>query len=148
MNEIAAVQAALTSIKAATDIAHVLRGSTTSLKDAETKYKLAELLNALADIRTELAAVQETIISKDRTIRELSERLTFEANMKFEAPYYWNVNAIGERDGPFCQPCWDEKKSAIRLNGRGNGCWKCMICEKFFTDSSHIPTDTSFFLRR
>lgn len=143
MNEIAAVQAALSSLKAATDIVQILKASTTSLKDAEAKFKLAELLSALADAKVELAQVQETIVQKDRMIRELNDQLAFKANMKFDAPYYWNVAEGGDRDGPFCQPCWDEKKLAVRLYGGASddGHWVCKVCNKQFRDSSYVPPD-------
>jgi hypothetical protein len=35
---------------------------------------LAELLSALADAKTDLANLQDTIVAKDRTIRDLTEQ--------------------------------------------------------------------------
>lgn len=138
MNEIVAIQSALTSLKAAADIAKILRESTITLKDAETKFKLADLISALADAKIELARVQDTIEEQARTIRELQEKQAFAGNMKFEVPYYWNLDS-GKRDGPYCQPCWDEKRLAARLYSLGNGSWTCKVCNKGFRDGSHRP---------
>ncbi len=57
MADMAAISAALTSVKAAMELAKLLRGADLSLEKAEGKMKLAELMEALASARTELAQV-------------------------------------------------------------------------------------------
>jgi hypothetical protein len=143
MNELVAIQAVLTSIKAATDIAKILGESKTSLKDAETKYKLAELISALAEAKIELAQVQETLQTQAAQIRKLEEKSAFLRKMTYEAPYYWNIDGDA-RDGPYCQRCWDEKQLAVRLQSRSNGSWKCTSCGTFVTDRDHVSPSNSY----
>src|SRR5688572_5655942 len=116
MADLATVTSAIAGVKHAIDIAKLLRDSTTTLAEAETKLKLADLITALADTRVELATVQETLLAQERSIRELTEQLAFNGKMIYEKPYYWN-GTDDNRDGPFCQRCWDEKHQAIRLQG-------------------------------
>lgn len=59
--EIASITGALSGIKAATDIARIIKDSGTSLTDAEVRYKLADLLIALADAKLEIANFKELI---------------------------------------------------------------------------------------
>jgi hypothetical protein len=56
MPDLASIQAALTSIKVATDIAKFFRSADLSLEKAESKMKLAELMEALAEAKIEIAS--------------------------------------------------------------------------------------------
>ena len=138
MSEIAAFQAALASLKTATDLVKILKQSTVSLKDAEVNFKLAELLGALADAKTDLAQIQGTIEEQQRAIRELEAQLAKRRAMEFEAPYYWSVEG-DKKEGPFCQPCWDEKKIESRLYSRQTGRWTCLVCQKVVYDKNYQP---------
>jgi hypothetical protein len=147
MSDLSTVTSAIAGVKHAIDIAKLLRDSTTTLAEAETKLKLADLITALADTRVELATVQETLLAQERSIRELTEQLAFNGKMTYEKPYYWNV-ADDKRDGPFCQRCWDEKHQAIRLQGGTNGLWGCKVCGGGFKDGSYRPPDVNRGFRR
>lgn len=61
--------------------------------------------------------------------------------MKFEAPYYWSVDS-GNKEGPFCQPCWDEKQISARLYTRTQGSWTCLVCSKTVRDSTYEDPPT------
>jgi hypothetical protein len=136
MNELAAIQATLASIKAATDIAKILKDSAMSLRDAEAKFRVAELISSLADAKVELASVQDTLQQQEREIRELKEKQAFAGNMQYESPYYWHVEGE-KRDGPFCQPCWDQKRLAIRLYSNTPGYWSCQVCNNNVMDKNY-----------
>ena len=66
MVDMAAISQVLSSIKAASDIAKLLKETDISLEKAETKLKLAELVGALADAKLELAEVQNLLLSPQR----------------------------------------------------------------------------------
>jgi len=136
MPDITGIAAALGSIKAATDIAKLLKESSLSLEKAELKLKFAELISALADAKIEMSEIQELVLEKDRSIRELQEALNVQEALEWEDPYYWHVKD-GKREGPYCQHCYDNQKKLIRLQGDAeDGYWECKACKNSYTDSN------------
>ena len=124
------------SIKAASDIAKIVRESGLTLEQAEYKLKLAELVEKLADAKMEIASVQDVIDEKDQRIKQLEQEAEIRGQLTYESPYYW-LQHEGRRDGPFCQQCYDSEKKLMRLTGYGNGYWDCKTCKSNYTDSSY-----------
>lgn len=141
--DLSTISTIFTSVKAATDIAKMLRESDLSLEQAETKLKLADLIGALADVKMQLADVRELLIDKDEKIRKLQEEMKIKGNLVFEKPYYWLETEKG-KDGPFCQACSDGDKKLIRLQDGGSGFWQCEVCKNSYTDSSYKERSISF----
>ena len=137
MADIAAIASILGSVKTATEIAKLLKDSDLSLEKAELKLKLADLISALADARIETAEIQSLIAEKDEKIKQLQETLETKKNVKYDKPYYW-LGEGPEREGPYCQHCFDKDGKLIRLQGYGNGYWDCKVCKNNYTDSSYI----------
>lgn len=106
--------AALSSLKTATEIAIFIKDSGVTLDKAEVKLKLADLTSALADTRIELAEIQELLIEKDKTIRNLKAKIEIQDVVMYEDRCYWKVNN-NKKDGPFCQRCYDADSKLIRL---------------------------------
>lgn len=134
MPDLTLIGAALSSIKAATDIAKIIRESTTSLEKAEVNYKLAELVGALAEAKLQIAEIQELILEKDRSIKALQDELNTRVEVRWEKPYYWRERE-GNKDGPFCQQCYDNTTKLIRLQSVGTGHWECATCHTYYFDS-------------
>ena len=141
MADIMAISAVVGSIKAATDIARLLKDSTTSLEQAEVKMKLAELISALADAKIEMAAIQELLLEKESEIVALNEKLEIKDNIVWEKPYYFLVKG-SQKDGPYCQHCYDSEKSLIRLQQPATtspGLWQCHKCGNKCKDNKYVP---------
>lgn len=136
MPDIATIGTVLGSIKTATEIAKLIKDSGSSLEQAELKLQLAELISTLADAKMEVASIQTQLLEKEEEISQLQSLLDQKKNLIWEKPYYWHEQE-GEKDGPFCQRCYDVEKRLIRLQGGGNGRWACRACDKTFTDSSY-----------
>lgn len=137
---IATITSAISSLKAATDIAKLIKDSGYTLQKAEIKLKLADMLGSLADTKINLAEVQELLLEKDKLIKELEARLNLKEKLKWESPYYW-LDYDGNKEGPFCQQCYDNGEKLIRLQNRGLGNWVCKTCNNSFQDSSYrYPT--------
>ena len=118
MPDIATISAALTSLKAATDIAKFLRESDVSLEKADLKLKIADLVSALADTKIKLAEIQEGQIEKDKKIAELQEAFEIKDNLIRPQGYdaYYITDAEGNPVGvPYCLRCWenDHKKRQL-----------------------------------
>jgi hypothetical protein len=139
MADIAAIASILGSVKTATEIAKLLKDSDLSLEKAEMKLKLADLISALADARIETAEIQSLIAEKDEKIKQLKETLETNKNVKYDKPYYW-LGEGSEREGPYCQHCFDKDGKLIRLQGYGSGYWDCKVCKNNYTDSSYIES--------
>lgn len=136
--DLASISTLLSSIKTATEIAKLIKESDLSLEKAETKLKLADLISALADAKIEVTDIQQSLVEKNGLIRELEEKLSTKQKLKWEQPYYWLFEG-NDRDGPYCQHCYDKNKEIIRLQGNGEGYWECKVCKNNYTDSSYKP---------
>ena len=139
--DIASVTSLLGSLKAATDIATFFRQSDLSLEKAEAKMKLADLISALADAKIEASQVQQELHNKDREISDLKEQLRVRESLFWEQPYYWSQTG-GNREGPFCQHCYDGERKLVRLQGNGRGFWECKVCKNNYTDKTHVEDTT------
>ena len=137
MVDIALLGSALGSIKTATDIAKLIKDSGSSLEKAEIKLQIAELISSLADIKMELADVQTILMDKDQKIVELESKLNTKESVVWSKPYYFLANGE-EKDGPFCQQCYDNDQKLIRLQGGGSKSWSCLSCKGSYKDSNYI----------
>jgi hypothetical protein len=135
--EISAITGALSGIKAASDIAKIIKDSGTSLEAAEIKFKLAELIVALADAKLEVADFKELLSIKDDEIKKLKNSIEVNKKVVWQEPYYFVVEG-NDQDGPYCQRCYDVETSLVRLQSPNkNGYWNCTECEKDFRDSTY-----------
>lgn len=146
MPDITTIAGLLGSVKTATEIAKLIKDSGTSLEQAEIKLQMAELISALADVKMEIADIQTELISKNEQIAELKRKLEAKDSVTWEKPYYFIIKN-GEKDGPFCQACFDNDGKLIRLQGGNEGVWECRTCKSVFLDKNFQdpeipPTDT------
>ena len=148
--EIAAISAAFTSVKHAFDLASLIKNSEVSLDAAEVKLKLAELIDSLANAKVETAKFKDILLERDAEIQRLKKQLEKDGNMVYEEPYYFLVQENGDKDGPYCQRCYDSHKKLIRLQSPGkNGYWQCNECKSGYKDSTYsTPIYTSVEKRR
>uniref|UniRef100_UPI0040574DBF hypothetical protein n=1 Tax=Candidatus Electronema sp. TaxID=2698783 RepID=UPI0040574DBF len=119
---IAEITAALAGVKHASDIAKLIKNSEVSLEAAEVKLKLADLIDNLADAKVKIAKFKEILSEKDEEIHRLNGQLKKHGSILWESPYYFLAKENGEKDGPYCQKCYDSNKKLIRLQSpRKNG---------------------------
>jgi len=129
--DLGSIGVALSSIKTAGEIAKMLKDSDLSLEQAEFKFKLAELVSSLADAKMEIAAVQESIVEKDRIIRDLKNANETHKKMVWQGSVYYQESE-GEVDEVFCPQCYDNHQKAIRLQNHGSMGWYCKTCSNGF----------------
>jgi NAD-dependent SIR2 family protein deacetylase len=133
--DIGSISAVLAGIKSASDIAKIIKDSSSSLEQAEVKFQLAELISALADAKIEVANVREAVADKDDLIKELSQKLNLKENIIWHKPYYFVMQGE-DKDGPFCQKCYDSDQQLIRLQGQ-KGHWECHECKNMVSDENY-----------
>ena len=139
--DIAAIGPLLGSLKTATDIAKFIRESDMSLEKAETKLKLAELVSALADAKLEAAEIQQAILDRDETIRQLTATAKLRAEVRWQQPCYYLPNSEGQ-DEPYCQNCYDSSGKLARLHTDGAGHFQCRVCKQSFKTTERSKSDS------
>ena len=131
MPDITTISAALSSIKAATDIAKCFLDSEVMLEKAEMKLRVADLVSELAKAKIELSSVQELIIEKDQKIIELQEAFESKGSLVRKGDAYYETNTEGKPIGvPFCIRCWEGEHKKRQLVSdveefRSNVCTNC-----------------------
>ena len=131
------IAVAVSSVKSAIEIAKVLKDSSDSFDKAEFKLQLAELIGSLADAKMQIAEIQEALIESDKEKKELINELNLRENLIYEKPYYFKKLNEGEKDGPFCQLCYDKNSKLIRLQDWGDGQWVCQSCKTSVYDDTY-----------
>ena len=104
----------------------IKKGSTMEAQEAVMKY------------REEILDRRNEVIQLKKENEELKAKLDLRSKVKWEEPYYF-IESEGERDGPFCQRCYDKTSSLIRLQKHEgvSGEWRCLECTNWFRDSSY-----------
>ena len=131
------IAVAVGSVKSAITIAKLLKNSADSFNKAEIKLQLAELINSLADAKMQIAEIQEALIESDKEKKELVSKLNLKENLIYEKPYYFKKIDEQEKDGPFCQLCYDKDSKLIRLQDLGEGQWNCQSCKIIVYDNNY-----------
>lgn len=133
MPDIASISALLSSVKAATDIAKLIKNSNASLESAEIKFQMAELISTLADVKIELADVQDELREKDRKIINLKSELEKRETMTYDGKLYWAEND----NVAFCTVCYEKDSkyhhlTHLKENMYGMEEWYCKVCNTSF----------------
>lgn len=131
------IAVAVGSVKSAIEIAKLLKNSADSFDKAEVKLQLADLIGSLADAKMLIAEIQESLLESEQEKKELLAKLDLKENLIYEKPYYWTKISAQEKEGPFCQLCYDKDKKLIRLQHWGTGEWICQACKTHFTDKNY-----------
>jgi tRNA(Ile2) C34 agmatinyltransferase TiaS len=95
-----------------------------------------ELQERLMQLREEALVLQEENIKLKETVQALEKEREIEQELVYEQPYYWRVKD-DQKEGPYCQKCYDSDKHLIRLQAQGQGEWICKACGGHYTDSSY-----------
>lgn len=90
-----------------------------------------EAQEKIISLRGAAIALEDRILILEEENRELKKQLEIKGKIKYEAPYYWLLDGE-ERDGPYCQVCYDKDGKLIRLQDYGSGDWHCYSCGHTF----------------
>ena len=95
------------------------------------KGSTLEAQEQISRLRESSLELQEENLELKQTIKRLEDSIEMKSIVKWEKPSYWTYHGK-EKDGPFCQRCYDSDEKLIRLQGGNNDTWSCMQCEKIF----------------
>ena len=93
----------------------------------EAEQKLQELQEAFIDLKAENLELREELL-------ELREKVKLREELIYEAPFYYRKKENNEKDGPFCQKCYDDQSKLVRLIEVNDipGSHFCKVCENYF----------------
>lgn len=133
MPDIASISAALASVKAATEIAKLIKNANISLADAETKLKIAELISTLADVKLEFAEIQDLLREKDKEIQALKQSIEKKQAMKYDGTLYWQEGD----EIPFCTVCYEKNGKNHHLtyspaDAFDRAYYLCKVCRNIY----------------
>ena len=101
-----------------------------------------EAQEKIISLREATIALEDRILILEEENRDLKKQLEIKGKIKYEAPYYW-LSEGEERDGPYCQVCYDKEGKLIRLQVQVQGRWLCLSCGKGFQDSTYRRPNTT-----
>ena len=117
---------------------------------AKDVYELAkkgatlELQEQLIKMREEALALQQENLALKTRIKELEEARAIQESLSFDGTVYWKHLPDGEKEGPYCQRCYDVESRLVRLQshwytfeGRRHDSWQCKACDKSYEDNTH-----------
>jgi len=99
--------------------------------DLIKKGSTFEAQEKIMELREAALGLQEENMELKAKLSELEEEIKIKGNLEFIKSVYWLNNNDSEKDGPFCQRCYDVEQKLVRLQDWGDY-WRCMGCEKEF----------------
>ena len=97
-----------------------------TLTDLVKKGMTVEAREKIMDLREMLLELRESNIELQEEIKSLKEEQLIVSELSYKNNVYW-INGDKEKDGPFCPPCWDDKKKLIRMQDDGY-VYQCKVC--------------------
>lgn len=103
-----------------------------------------EAESQIAALQAQAVAVQEELAALRKKVGDLERELQVRANLSFDGQFYW-VGAGPDKEGPYCQTCYDVEHLLMRLQYRtveeidydtgytrpgGQIYYKCMHCSR------------------
>jgi len=115
--------------------------SYTDIKDLVKKGLTIEAQEKIMELREAAITLQEENIALKERVKALEAAAKLRAEMIWEKPYYWRMQN-DEKDGPYCQACYDKEQRLARLQDRRRGMWGCSVCKTTFYDQTYRAQQT------
>ena len=98
--------------------------------DLIKKGATIEAQEKIMELRGIVVALKEDNIQLLEQNQALKEKIKVKDDLSFDGMVYW-LGAGEEKDGPYCQPCYDTGNKLVRLHKNGDGWW-CYSCTTHF----------------
>ena len=92
------------------------------------KGATVEAQEQLMALREAALALQEDNLALRERVKILEEALRTKGQLQFDGAVYWLDEGVN-RDGPFCQHCYDVNDKLVRLQDWGDS-WLCYACKQ------------------
>jgi hypothetical protein len=102
--------------------------------DLIKKGATIEAQEKIMELREAVLALQQENLALKKDLNEVKEALSRKIELWFDGAVYWDGSE--KKDGPYCQPCYDTKRTLVRLHettGFSNRpAWWCYSCHTEF----------------
>lgn len=109
------------------------------IMDLVKKGATVEAQEKIMELREAAILLQDENHDLKELVRSLKEQLETKGKMNWEKPFYWLKDG-DDKNGPFCQVCWDKDDKQIRLQGGENGTWDCGVCKSVVFEKNYKKT--------
>ena len=106
------------------------------IMDLIKKGSTIEAQEKIIELREGAIELQDENIELRQQIKQLEDKLKIKENLEYLKPSYWLVNGEN-KDGPYCQKCYDVDKTLVRLQGGNNDRWHCRSCGSSYTGPNY-----------
>ena len=110
--------------------------------DLIKKGATMEAQEKIMELREGAMRLQEENLEFKKQLEDLQQEVNIKKSLDWDGAVYWIKNEeSNEREGPYCQPCWDKDKNLVRLQhdenegGVGVVQWYCAVCQQFFSQN-------------
>jgi len=104
------------------------------------KGSTLEAQEKIIELREIALNLQDENFDLKQKINELEKSLEIKDRLEWDGVIYWLKNESAEqRDGPYCQRCYDVEKKLVRLQQaqlERTKYWVCLECEKNYFPKS------------
>jgi hypothetical protein len=118
------------------DIADLVKKGAT----VEAQEKIMELREAALELQEENLELKEQLNAIEKLLLDKS-------HLEYKAPFYWKISG-DEKDGPFCQQCYDNSDKQIRLQVDNNDKWGCRTCKQHYRGPNYRNPNLKMPIRR
>jgi len=104
-----------------------------SVLDLYKKGANLEAEQTLLELREAFFSLKEENLDLKEQVQELKEEMKILEDLSYEEPFYFS--GVGDnKDGPFCQKCFDVDKTLVRLIPvtTFKGSHKCKNCDNYY----------------
>ena len=110
------------------DSLNTLRSAVESIDDDRLK-------NAFLHVERDVLTLENEVLR----LRNTSQKSpTTNLALLFERSCYWKQ--VGDqKEGPYCQVCWDTKQQLVHLQQDEEKGWQCKVCNNTFGDEESSP---------
>ena len=112
------------------------------LVELAKKGMTIEQQERIMELRAAVLNAQEENLQLREELSELKRSTALRDEVSFDGAVYWRTLPDGQKDGPFCQRCYDADAKLIRLQniaGSFFGDWDCAACDKTYGKQSGTP---------
>ncbi|MBP7074628.1 MAG: hypothetical protein KBA81_04510 [Rhabdochlamydiaceae bacterium] len=108
------ISSAAAALKATIGIVSTLSETFKKLGKIAKKSEFIEIQEKLLAVKAQLLEHREKLQGIEQENQELKHKLKLSEELNFESPYYWLIKG-SDREGPFCQRCYDIDSKPVRL---------------------------------
>lgn len=106
----------------------------------EAQEQIMALREGALELQEENLELKEKLSELEKSIKELDDVI-------YDNSCYWKT-AEEDRDGPFCQRCYDVDNNLVRLQGGKNEKWNCRECDKTYYGKNYVRPSATIPFRR